>query len=432
MPQSRKSLYLKIIFLAFVYIFMLVCNLMTTMLVDDYTYCYSFVDGSEIESFFDLFPSIAAHAHKMNGRHTAHFFAQLFLFLPHIIFKLLNPAVFCALIFIMAKAASKNTPSSLLILGGGLIFIFEPVFGQVNLWLDGTCNYLFSYAVCLFWLYFFISDYNGEEKARPIFRKILIVLLGFLAGGWNENASAATIFMVLVFMVLIFAEKRKIKTELWLSFILSGIGFLTMALAPAESANKISGFDLGLLRQNIVIATEMLAKMWPLVLLYTLLAAVSFTSSGKTAKNLSALVLGLGALASNYIMIFASYYHERSAAYTAVLFAFGCVVFAEELRKSGAKRLIACILALTAVISAYFAVIAVNDIYLTYRDAVANERYLISCHELGITDAEIPQVHAGTKYSPAYGLKYLDFDDNTSWPNYNMSKYYGLNSISGK
>lgn len=432
MEKNRKMHTGKIVFLAAVYLFMLILNLMTPMLVDDYTYVYSFVDGSEMDSVLDIFPSIAAHAHKMNGRHVAHFFAQLFLFIPQIIFKLLNPAIFCLLIYIIAKIASKKVPTKLLALGFGLIFVFEPVFGQVNLWLDGACNYLFSYAVCLLWLLCFISYYEDSEKVRPMYLKILIVILGFFAGGWNENVSAATIFMAMLVIVMMFIKRRKVKLELWLSLALAAVGFLLMALAPAESANKISGMDFGMLRENIVIATKMLGEIAPLILIYAVLLTVSFMTSGVTDKNIIAVILALGGLASNYIMVVATYYHDRSAAYTAVLFAAGCVVLCSELWNAGTKKLVACVMSLTLAACAYFAVIGVNDIYLTYRDAVANEEYLIACHESGETTAEIAWIHGETKYSPVYGMKYIDVNDHTSWPNYNMSKYYGLDVIYGR
>ncbi len=432
MEKSRKILICKIAFLAGIYLFMLVCNLLTPMLVDDYTYVYSFVDGSEMDSVLDIFPSIAAHASKMNGRHVAHFFAQLFLFLPQTVFKILNPAVFCLLLYIIARIASKKVPTKLMALAFGLIFIFEPVFGQVNLWLDGACNYLFSYTVCLLWLFCFIFYYEDNGNNRPMYLKILIPLLGFFAGGWNENVSAATIFMALLVILLMLISHRGIKLELWLSLVLAGVGFLLMALAPAESANKISGMDLGLLRENIVVATKMLGEIAPLILLYAALLTLSLMSSGVTDKNIIAAVLALGGLASNYIMIFASYYHERSAAYTAVLFAAGCVVLCHSLWDTGAKKLVSCLLSLTLVVCAYFAVIGVNDIYLSWRDAVANEEYLIACHDSGETEAEIAWIHGETKYSPVYGMKYIDVSDHTSWPNYNMSKFYGLDVIYGR
>ncbi len=432
MEKKRKILIGRVIIIAAIYLFMLVCNFLTPMLVDDYTYVYSFVDGSEMDSVFDIFPSIVAHASKMNGRHVAHFFAQLFLFIPQIIFKLLNPAVFCLLLYIIAKIASKEVQIKSLALGFGLIFVFEPVFGQVNLWLDGACNYLFSYAVCLLWLFSFISEYENGEKNRPAYLKILIVLLGFFAGGWNENVSAATIFMALLVIAVMFIKHRKVKLELWLSLAFAAVGFLLMALAPAESANKISGMDFGMLRENIVIATKMLTEITPLILLYTALLTVSFMTSGVTDKNIIATVLALGGLASNYIMIVAAYYHERSAAYTAVLFAAGCVVLCRSLWDAGAKKLVACVISLTLVGCAYFAVIGTNDIYLSWRDAKANEEYLIACHDSGKRSAEIVWIHGETKYSPVYGMKYIDVNDPTSWPNYNMSKYYGLDVIYGR
>lgn len=430
MQKLKKYIHPKLAFLIGVYLFMLVLNILTPMLVDDYTYCYSFVDGSKIESVFDIFPSILAHAQKMNGRHVAHFFAQLFLFLPQIIFKLINPAVFCALIYIIARMASNKSQTKLMALAFGLIFIFQPAFGQVNLWLDGACNYLFSYTVCLLWLLPFFDE--AEDANRPFYLKIAIILLGFLAGGWNENVSAATIIMAALAIGLAFFKGKKVKWELYLSVAAAAVGFLLMALAPAEAANKISELDFGMIRENFVIATTKLSAIFPLICLYVILLTASFVSFKVTHKNLFSLILGIGALASNYIMIFATYYHDRSASYTTVLFVAGCVILASEAWETGSKKIVACTISLTLVITAYFAVVAVNDIYLSYRDATANENYLIFCHESGADTASIPQIHAATKYSAANGLKYIDTNDPHTWPNHSMAKYFGISEITGK
>ena len=77
-----------------IFLVMLVCNLWTDLVADDYRYFFSYADESRIESVADIFPSMAAHRHIMNGRVAAHFLVQFFLLLPPIVFKLINPLVY--------------------------------------------------------------------------------------------------------------------------------------------------------------------------------------------------------------------------------------------------------------------------------------------------------------------------------------------------
>ncbi len=421
-----------VIFLLLVYALMLACNLMTDLLVDDYTYYYSLVDGSKIESFFDLFPSIYAHAHKMNGRHVAHFCAQLFLFIPHIIFKLFNPLIFVALIVIIARIADRKLKMLPLLLSFGLIFIFEPVFGQINLWLVGACNYLWAYVICLFWLSLMIKCCTSQNDAEsPLALRIAIIPLGLIAGSWSENVSSSTIFMAMLVLIYIYILKRKIRLELILSFAAGVVGFLILAFAPAESVNKISSLSLAMLWSGFKAATQMLLSFAPLILLLAALLTLSLMSSRFSHRNICALILTLGGLASNYILIFSQYYPERSAGYTVVLFSAACAVCAYELKTQGSRKLIACILSLTMAVTAYCVVIAVHDIHMTHEATSANEAYMRACHEQNILDAKIPAVSPKTKYSPAWDLKYIDFEDPDTWPNRNMARYFGLNSVIG-
>ena len=73
--NSRK-VYLSILFIIFM--LMLLCNILTPKIVDDFSYHFSFATGERITNVFQIFPSMMAHAEKMNGRLIPHFFVQLF------------------------------------------------------------------------------------------------------------------------------------------------------------------------------------------------------------------------------------------------------------------------------------------------------------------------------------------------------------------
>ena len=49
---------------ALLFFFMLVCNILTPYLADDFTYMFSFQSGERIRNLLDIFPSMLAHAQK--------------------------------------------------------------------------------------------------------------------------------------------------------------------------------------------------------------------------------------------------------------------------------------------------------------------------------------------------------------------------------
>lgn len=84
-----------------IFLLLLLCNCLTDLLVDDFTYIYSLESGEKITGIFQIFGSVKAHSLTMNGRLVAHFFAQLFLFLPKWVFNILNSLIFTGLIFLI-------------------------------------------------------------------------------------------------------------------------------------------------------------------------------------------------------------------------------------------------------------------------------------------------------------------------------------------
>ena len=76
---------------------------------------------------------------------------------------------------------------------------------------------------------------------------------------------------------------------------------------------------------------------------------------------------------------------------------------------------------------------ATRDIGKTYIEIRQNEAYIEECRAKGIMDIELPLLtSARTEYSIAYqGGSYLNTETSQTWPNADMAKYYGVDSIIG-
>lgn len=90
---------------ALLFLFMLACNILTPYLADDFTYMFSFQSGERIKDLLDIFPSMLAHAQKMNGRLVTHFLVQLTFLFPANLFDFVNAAMFTFQMYLICRTA---------------------------------------------------------------------------------------------------------------------------------------------------------------------------------------------------------------------------------------------------------------------------------------------------------------------------------------
>ena len=426
-----------LVFCLCAYALMLVCNLLTGLCVDDFSYFNDFsAKGEKIDSFWRIFSSLGAHMKIMNGRTTAHFFVHLFLYLPLPFFKLLNPAAFVLLLIMICKlSAIKGKINAILFAAVfAMIWIFTPAFGQTVLWLDGAINYLWGVVFGFLFIMPFVRYLLYGEKIKTVGGGILFAICGFIAGGYMENTSAAFILMAAILLIsgAIIGKTRPAAAH-YIAYAASLGGFLFMALAPAEQKNKLADMTPGVFRANFITALEQLKKLWLPVFILTALFVLAAYLKLKKETFFLAGTLAIGALAANFIMSFAQYYPDRAAFPVVILIISACAVLAgesalsEKCPKLALKTAVACLL----VAFAYFLLIGVNDVYQTHLMQKSNIETISEYKSRGISDVELPLIRPGTKYSALYDLKYLDTSDSASWPNAGMAAYYGVNTIIG-
>ena len=146
LKRFQKSPKIHIATVGAMFVILLIFNVLTPLLSDDFLYSFSIVTWERLDSVEAVVESIIAHGQSVNGRYFAHFFAQLFLMLPAIVFDVINSLVFVSTIYIVYRICNRGREinNSFLIGIFGFVWLFELDFGQINLWLDGACNYLFA------------------------------------------------------------------------------------------------------------------------------------------------------------------------------------------------------------------------------------------------------------------------------------------------
>lgn len=431
----NRSKPLMLLILAFMYLVMLYCNIKTNLLADDFMYCFSFADGSRMESLSQLIPSMAAHRLTMNGRLISHGLVQISLMLPLWIFKLVNSAVLVAEVYLVYRIANRGRERSnlLLLCIFGSIWIFTLNFGQVILWQDGSVNYLWATFFSLLYLTVYIKKYMYGLDIKTLPGRILYVFSAFLIGAYSENCASTVIFLSVCFLLLSrFVKKQKIAPYLWIAVIAALVGFAFMMTAPAQIANKSSQFTVSNLFDNFVAALEMYRRIWTPMVVYVVMAALAYGRKLDRDTQVLAALLMLGSLASVFVLTFASFFPERSAYIgTLLIISADAVLFAALFREAELRPLVSALGALCLMAALYKGSIGVQDIVKTNYYLTENEKQIVACREEGIMDVEVYRVYSQTGYCALEGLGYLNTEVADSWPNKYMAAYFGVDSIIG-
>lgn len=442
--RIKKYYLIYAVFCVAIFTILLFCNLRTPLLVDDYAYAFSFQSSTgekqRIETVSDIFSSMNGHRLTMNGRIVAHFFVQLFVLLPSWVFELLNTAVFVLEIVLLTELSAVYTNAEkrqkrkaiILLFSFAAVWIFQPVFGQVNLWLDGSINYLWAAVLSLGLMGVYFKIYREENFHMNLTEKMGFVIYSFIVGAWCENAAGALLLLEIALILLMkFQQKRKIPLITILSFELTLAGFLLMVTAPAELKNKTGELNLGHLLAMVSDLFTKFQSFWLLWAMVGILLVMAICTKVKKETLLISVLIILMALAAGLCLIFGSYITERSLFFTVVLLVFACGILINALLDSF-KIQILCMICLVCLAFPYYFFTGVNDINTCYYAFVNNEQEIIACAEAGEDTAEISYVYPGTKYTASYGLQYLDQSDPESWPNDSMAVYYGVETVKAK
>ena len=406
------------------------------------TNLFPLMTAERITSVWQIFTSMSAHRFCMNGRVFAHFGVQLFLLLPHIIFKIVNSLVFTAEILCIYICSVRNLPQGsrffrVLIpcFTFSCIWIFQPSFGQVNLWLDGSLNYLWAAVVTLVYIQGYINlcrtgDFSSSNSR---FMTALFIVFSFIAGAYSESSGVACIVCSLgIMLCILFIKKDRLRPCAYASFTATLAGFLFLIKAPAELVQKVSPnlMNISTLAVMLQRVLDTASSFLPLTILCVVLLVLAFLSDIDKNTLIIACTIFITALAAYGCLVIASYIPRRSLFLTPVLLTLDCSILLAALLGGGNRKLAYSIVFALLMLAPSHILSGVIDIDCTYEDTSARDKILAESAEAGFKDAYLPPLtHGGySEYSPANGLLYLSYDAD-SYPNCYIAKYYGFEHV---
>ena len=415
------------------FLIMLLFNVLTEKIADDFTYCFSFATGEKIGSLGELVDSMIMHGKILNGRYFAHAIVQVLLLMPDIIFDLINSAVFVIILYSVYLICNRGNKTNNFFLIGifGFIWLFEHNFGQVNLWLDGSCNYQFALLFGLIFILPFMNSFMRGKKLNPL---LLLphMILSLWFGGYIEPVSVGFVCAASLFTLGDFIYNKNRRALLFIPSIISSLlGFALMVLAPSHAEKKLTTFSFIDLLTAFGMSLLMLLSILPITVIYVILARRAKNEGIDKRILFTAHILGIGVLASNLVLIFASYFVLRCT----ICFIF-MSVFATALLYGNVKnhdfgfRGKVCYKVFTAALSLAI-LVGLTDNVITYTVIKENESIIAEATENGEDKVVLKIPRPFTKYNAVKGLIYLDPENSRGWPNADMAKYYGLSEIVG-
>ncbi len=425
------------IMLLLIFISMLALNFLTPLLADDYSYGLNLAN-KKLTGIIDIYNYQIWHYFNWGGRTIAHTFAQTLLMFPKAIFNIVNSIIYTCLVYLIylhgkLNRREKNSRNSYLILLIHLILWFIiPVFGQSFIWLIGSCNYLWTTVIVVYFLLLF----RKNEKENKWYKIIIMFLIGILAGWTNENTSAGLI--VILFSTLII---DKITTKKWnltktkvAGIVGSLIGFVLMICAPGNYVRNAAFKDdtfiiIKFIKRAIDITGNAEIYILPLIIAIIILISLKIYHKKNIEKEVTPFILG--GFAATYSMVASPQFPERSWTGVIVYLIIALVILVYDFEKI--HRIYKFILVDLCII---LSIIFIGE-YLNAARDINNLRNTWNEREKIIEKSNKNQIFKFYRYettnnkNPSYGLSDIG-NDYKVWPNSSIAKYYGIKGIKSK
>lgn len=415
--------------------FMLILNILTPYICDDFTYNLNFATKEPLGSFGEIFESMVAHSYKMNGRLISHGLMQVFMLLPPVIFDICNAAVFIGTLYLILRLCAGERNGLLLVLTFCLFWNFLPVFGQVVLWQVGALNYFWSLTgLVLFIAPALLRFQDGREVLKPKWHWAAFCLYAFFFGWYSEIASFVGMCLAVCLVVLdVWLNRQKFRFFRLLPVLSAVLGYITMLSMPAQAANKQgAALTMEILKQRFAVCNEILTEYLSVLLIaFALLLAAGFLLRLPRKTTVLSVLFALAGVCANYMPLAASYYPERCLCVPVLMLIMAILFLGAPLSRSKGFPAFCAICVLSFCLTLPNGLRGCRDIVSCHCQHVQREQIIYAALKNGETEVTANTVNPQTTWSGFWGVRDLT-DDPETWPNHAMAVFYGLDSLTGE
>ena len=415
---------------------MLLLNVHTPLMMDDYDYSFSWATGGRIAGVTDILASQWAHYAMWGGRSVTHFLAQLFLYLGKPVFNIANTLMYLGLLLeisLLGGRKGEGIDWRAPLAAHGLLFFLVPFFGVVFLWLDGACNYLWGTALALVPLLIAKSEREGGFFAADGKRGLFALPLCLIAGWTNENTACGVLAVTILLIVYDFLTKRRIRRWRIAAAAAQTAGVTLLLLAPGNFARSSGEATRGLIAELLyrfaVISYCLLRYAGVLALLiFALLLVCRKMRIMPDAKWLC--VLGLGAFLSAYALMGSPQISDRTftgvlALMIAFFLSLAGSLHGRLCRRSRGSAAAVCLIAAAVLLAG--SANAVRSVCAHEAAWLEQVRKIEAAAAAGEESVTVSSVPSASPYTMSIVLQ----KEADAWPNSTLSKYFGI-SICGE
>ena len=228
-PASRTLFWLLVAAAAAV---MLLFNCLTPFVADDFTFAFSYRTGERLTGLWDVLQSQTWHYMTWSGRFLIKSLDQWFTIQPKLLFNVCNTLVYVGLalmVYLAAKGRRAPADPQLLLFIFLSFWMVSPVFGQTNLWMCGSFNYLWASFFCLAAGLPFVLQLHSPLRRRPWLAPACFV--AGLVGGWSSENTSAGLLVLMVLVNLLCSIFSVIPAIGWIFTLIGGLaGFALLCV----------------------------------------------------------------------------------------------------------------------------------------------------------------------------------------------------------
>lgn len=421
---------------AVLFIIMFVLNCLTPYIADDYTFSFRFGTRQPLTGLADVINSQIFHYKHWSGRFLIKILAQWFTTVPKLVFNVCNAGVFVGFLLViqrLVKGRSRKLDPLFLLLAFIALWEVAPVFGQTNLWMCGSVNYLWATFFCCVALLPYVFYLQKPFAARR-WMPFAAFFVGLVAGWSSENTSAG--MLVALVLCTAFAWISEKKPQLWMLTGFGGalIGFALLILAPGNyHERQDSAADprspITVLAVRFLTALEMLWKHGAvLVVLFAFLYCFLWLQKPKAAALCLPAIFFLAGLGANFAMVLSPVYYERSTHGVFAYLILACLSCLAALERPTVRKIAAsCTAALLCVFAVHF-VQASYDILSFHTMRSVRETLILEQIEEGQTEIATYAIEPYTRWCGGYGLPDLRHSPD-DWVCSDTALYYGVDKL---
>ena len=447
------------------FLFFFILNVLTPLSFGD-DYVYSFVweghsiyeplseNAIRVSSLNDLYTSQVLHYFTWSGRIVSHTLAQLFLWAGKSVFNICNALASILLVAEIYWCSHKGircvkADAGVLCVIFFALWAFSPGFGDVFLWLDGACNYLWTTVILLGFFLPYIRRYYlaSEDIHTSIFFSFTMFFGGIIAGCTNENVVCWVIPVLAVFTFR-FWKSGQIGYSLLFGVVGLTIGYALLMFAPGNMVRLLterhgyhwftwSGFAVKVaLLILLLLYFQIVLWIFNLHSLHTLGGSAQ-GNKGLGKEVLLVKIMCAASFGMTFMMLFSPNFLPRSAFSGSVfLIIAACMLlriqdeYAIILISKRVKRAV-CVVGML-----FFVITTVATFYGSYyygeqvRDIVAQVKASDYAKKTVINVSSIRPVHDVINTASYYHLNFYKMsDDEKDWRNVAFARYYGIKGI---